>query len=356
VYVITVDGYPVHGTGSREVVVSYPVLSQELDQAGTLTFGIAPTNPGHDRIVEMRSVVEVYSFHDLLWRGRVLSREADFNNVAQVTCEGVIGYLNDSILRPLDSYDSYDDDFTLAQLIAWVIARHNEQVELSKRLVAGTVSVTRPPDDDLGLTADYAKTRDFLESVRDKYGGHFVIRYEAEANRLNYVAEIDSVGHQQIQFGQNLINVARTFSGDKLRTSIIPLGASIGGERITIADVNGSKDYLDNAEAVAQFGRITGVEIYDDIDDEDELLAKAREDLPKLTGVHKTVLVTALDLSLIDRDIEAFKLGDTVRIISPPHGIDEDLQVSSIRLDMGEPDKSEITLGDPAGSITGKRK
>jgi phage minor structural protein len=352
-YVIKLDGLAIHGSGAQTVVVSNPVLDNGIDATGTLSMEVPPSNPQYASIVETKSVVEVYSDHDIIWRGRVIDSDVSFRNMKEVVCEEVIGYLNDSIIRPLDDYITYNDNFTMTQLIDWVLARHNEQVDTGKRLQRGTIGVAKPADDETELSSDYMTSRDFLNAICDVYGGHFVVRYSGANNLLDYIIDFTSTAQQPINFGRNLLDVQKSVDGAEIRTVIIPLGAD--DTTIEAAAKNTShKYYIENASMIAKYGRIVGVENYPDIDDDDVLYTKALADMSKLTTVKPTIIATAIDLNIVDRNIKSFHVGDLVHITSPPHGIDESLQVSSIRLALTEPDKSEITLGAPVPTITGR--
>ena len=62
----------------------------------------------------------------------------------------------------------------------------------------------------------------------------------------------------------------------------------------------------------------------------------------------------AVDLHLVDINTESIFVGDYVRVISPPHGIDTLFQCIKIEFDIMEPDKSVYTFGALFKTLTDK--
>lgn len=352
-YIVECDGKVIHGPGSSEVLISNPILTTSLTGNGSLAFDLPPVNPIASYIKPMRSTIKVLDDYDELWRGRVLNFESDFNLVAPIDCEGLIGYLNDSLVRP-DDADNLDPEWEIPEYLNYMLEIHNDQVEEFKKIYLGDVTVTFPESElyDPGWSiTDRVSTKSMVDALQSKFGGYFRIRMDGERILLDYLKEFIQEATQEIVFAKNLMNLKKTITGDKLKTAIVPLGKN----GLTIEDVNPTGfDYISDDEAVQQYGFIIDTVKYEEIEDEEELYTKALGELPKHTGIQTTLSVTAFDLSLVDKRIEAFKVGDLVRIISPPHGLNELIQVSEIRLNLTEPDKSEITLGDPIETLTGR--
>ena len=61
-------------------------------------------------------------------------------------------------------------------------------------------------------------------------------------------------------------------AAQKLFTILLPVGKVEKGKRTTIADVNGGSIYLEDASAVAAYGRIIQTETFDNVTDPQELL------------------------------------------------------------------------------------
>ena len=315
-YVIKIDGAGVHGNG---VSVLEPMLETRIDTSGTLTFRMVPDSQGYDTITPLKSEAEVLVDTTCLWLGRVLDVVKDFDNIKTITCEGLIAYFNDSQVEPCD------EDLELVDWIEYLIAQHNAQVEPVKHFALGDVTVTPPGDDDTErVEAEYRATRQCIEDLRTKYKGYFRVRRENGINYLDYVDEFTESSTQQISFGQNLLDLTTSMKGEFIKTVLIP----IGEEGLTIEDVNQGKKYLENTSAIALYGRVVGTVYHENISDEQELLETGLEDIEKIPI---GITARAVDLSIIDKDINAFNVGEWTRILSPPHGVDVQLQIPSIR-------------------------
>ena len=109
--------------------------------------------------------------------------------------------------------------------------------------------------------------------------------------------------------------------------------------------------YLVNAAAEGIYGRIDGT-LRADTDDASALKATAASYLAQHSGLSRGIQVTAADLSAQDIMIESFAIGDSVRVVSPPHGIDTIMQVSKLDTSLVG-SKSSMTIGWGKKSLTG---
>lgn len=116
-------------------------------------------------------------------------------------------------------------------------------------------------------------------------------------------------------------------------------------KRLTIESVNDGKDYIEDDAGIALFGRIVRVHEWDDVTLPENLLDKARALLDASIEMAVTLTLNAIDLHLVNADIERIGLGDSVRVISIPHKLDRDFTCSKIVLDMANLDNSEYTFG-----------
>ena len=67
-----------------------------------------------------------------------------------------------------------------------------------------------------------------------------------------------------------------------------------------------------------------------------------------------TLELSAVDLSMLDNTIEDIRLYDQVRVISPYHDLDQYFPVTSVELDLAEPQNDTFTLGEEASrSLSG---
>lgn len=322
-----------------------PKLTPEVNKIGSLSFTIYPDHEAYDSLVKMQTVISVYQDEDVLFKGRVFSDKVDFRKAKKVEVEGILGYFNDSIVRPYD-YSGGVEDY-----LKMLIDQHNEQMPERKQFKLGTVTVTDPNDYITRASTDYPKTWDEIENKLIKLlGGYIVIRYEEDGNYIDYLADFTEIATQKIEYAVNLLDLDNEVKADNLATCIIPLGASVQDEegnstRITIAEVNDGLDYIYDPIAEAVYGRISKVVTWDDVTLPENLLKKAQDQLKTMILLEGTLNIKAVDLHLSDDQIQAFRIGQYIPVYSVPHGINENMLLTKFDLDLSNPANFSFSLG-----------
>lgn len=339
-YTIYADDALLYSPGDEELSVLSPVLETQCNAAGTLTFVLLPEHPMYSALHKMRTRIDVRQDDEIIWRGRVLETETDFYRQKTVTCEGELTYLVDSVLHP---YKLADYDGTAAGLFRLYLTRHNEAVSEAQQFQIGNVDIeTLSSVENTG----YGNTWDEIsDNLIDIHGGFLRIRHEDGARYLDWTKESGTSCGQVIRFGENLLDLSEYVSASEVVTCLIPY-AGQSGSQITISSVNGGKDYIEDAAGIALYGRIWGVTEFD-TKDAAKLLEMAKENLQKRLKETITITISAVDLHLLDVNAESFRVGDKVRVVSPPHGIDAEYTCTAISLDLVNPDQSEYTFGTP---------
>lgn len=339
-YTIYADDALLYSPGDEELSVLSPMLETQCNAAGTLTFVLLPEHPMYSALHKMRTRIDVRQDDEIIWRGRVLETETDFYRQKTVTCEGELTYLVDSVLHP---YKLADYDGTAAGLFRLYLTRHNEAVSEAQQFQIGNVDIeTLSSVENTG----YANTWDEIsDNLIDIHGGFLRIRHEDGARYLDWTKESGTSCGQVIRFGENLLDLSEYVSASEVVTCLIPY-AGQSGSQITISSVNGGKDYIEDAAGIALYGRIWGVTEFD-TKDAAKLLEMAKENLQKRLKETITITISAVDLHLLDVNAESFRVGDKVRVVSPPHGIDAEYTCTAISLDLVNPDQPEYTFGTP---------
>lgn len=124
-----------------------------------------------------------------------------------------------------------------------------------------------------------------------------------------------------------------------------------GDTRVTIKSVNNGLDYIQNDEAVKKYGKIYEVVTWEDVAEPQHLLNKARAYLQNAVKLSGKLTVKAVDLHLADETIEAFHIGDYIRVYSEPHGIDETMLLTDYNIDLTNPSGFQFTLGLESSSF-----
>lgn len=321
-----------------------------LNKGGAATIILPPEHPFYNAFTSYRSVVTIYRDGVLRFRGRALYPTDDFKLKRTVTCEGERCFLRDGIHRPHTYTDTPKNIFTQ------VIGLYNAQVEAFKQFVVGTIEGIST--DAIVLEIDEAEP---FSSIVDKLvelcGGYIVFTTNHVGQRvINWYSKINYSNQQIIEFGENMMDFSRTSANSDLATVILPYGAKdeTTGERLTIESVNEGLDFIKDDEAVDLRGVIAKAVYWDEIVTPDALLNKARQYLNNSKNLIVSLELTAIDLSLLDKNIDSFMVGDIIKVRSKPHGVDDELyQLTEQNLDFLHPQNDRVVLGKNIASLTG---
>lgn len=331
-----------------------PKLTEELNKAGSLEFTMPTNNPLYNKLQKLKTEVVVKSDNKEIWWGRVLHDEKDWYNRKHVYCEGLMSYLLDSVVRP------YDYTGSPANLFGQFIIQHNKYVDASKQFMLSGSNVT-----DANNYVHYSSTvypntlSEIMEKLVNTHGGYLKVwRSVIGQNWAAYNTEYGKTSDQVIEFGKNLLDISEYIDASNVFTVIVPAGArqettdGSEGKRLTIESVNNGKDYLEDAAAIKLFGRIERNQVWEDVTTASQLKSKAAAALKAGVQMAVTLSIKALDLHIVDVDTERIALGDYVRVVSEPHGLDKNFLCSKIVTDMQSPDKTEFTLGVNFSAMT----
>ena len=344
IYKVYCDGSLLYNSRMDSLQIFSPSLELELNKTGSFTFMIQANHPYYGLIHRMKSIITVYRDDMLLFRGRVLEEETGWHNEKVCTCEGDMAFLLDSVLRPF-SYTG-----TAAEFIAYVLALHNAQVDASKQIQPGNVTV----DGLVTYSAEeYFTTHETLQkALFEPMGGYLMTRLENGVAYLDYLADITLLSPQVIEFGKNLLDLKRTHKGADIATVIIPLGAKLKDEegkdtglRLTIEAVNGGADFVQDEAGVSQYGVIVKSVIFDDVTDAEILKQRGQAQLSDSVKLPDTIELTAADLAAAGYDIASFRIGTQVRVVSKPHGIDQRFIVVKLSINPFNPAGNKLVLG-----------
>lgn len=326
---------------------SLALLSAELDlnagQAGTFTFSLAPDNVAYNSFKKLTSYVDVYRDTVLLFSGRVIDIAEDFTLIRTINCEGLLAILADSVFRPITFND------TLQSLVQTMIESHNAQVDADKQLTIGTITI----EDEYVYRAyeEYDTTISRLMDLVDSYGGYMTVTKQNNTLYFDWREEIAGLNSQGINFGQNLLDLTQEESAAELVTILVPLGAQIENEdgtqtRLTIANVNNGLDYIEDSDAIVEYGQVVGIQIWDDVTVDTILKSKAQAWLTAQAVNKVSIHVNAADLAFADSMIDYFMIGQTIPVKSEVHGIDANFVALEQHLNLLDPAQDQMTLGN----------
>lgn len=355
-YKIFADNTLIYDSTLEDYKIAKGSVTLETNKSGSFTFSIYPDHFFYDSFIRLRTVISVYKSGEIIFRGRILNDVTDYRNNKVITCEGELGFLQDSIIRPF-SFNGTPED-----LFKKFINEHNSQVDEFKRFKIGTITVVDPNNYIARNNSNYESTLSNLNSrlIEDSLGGYFYITHGEDGRdpipTIHYLADFNTVSSQTVEFGSNLRDYTKTIKADDIGTAIIPLGYSIGDSadspKLTIAEINDGKDYVYSEEGVALYGWIFKVVPWDDVTVASNLKNKAEAYLENLIKQNITIELNAIDLHLLDRSIESFKVGDYIRVLSVPHNFDSTLLCNKQKLDLLNPENDSLILGYTYSTFT----
>ena len=326
-------------------------VTNGLNVGGTAEIVMPVDHPAYNYFISHKTIVTIYRDGVLRFRGRALYPADTFYGQRTITCEGELCLLRDSISRPYLYTDAP------AAIFAALVDVHNNQTDSFKRFTVGTVTV-EDANDYVRLESENAETvLDTINKLVERCGGYIVFTDGPDGSRaINWYATLDHQSGQTIEFGENLLDFTSTGANTTaLATGLIPYGAKDEETklRLTIESVNGGRDYILAEDAQAVRGTIMTSATWDDVTEPANLLKKAQAYLAQCKVFITSLELTALDLSYMDKNLDSFAVGDMIRVVSAPHGVNEDFQLSQMTEDLLNPAQSRITLGKDIQSLTG---
>ena len=336
------DGQTLFDSTTDQYKATAIKLTEQVNTTNTLEFSLPPFNPNYNIPNKMTSVIELYRNDVLIFEGRVLYTDNDILNNRTFTCEGSLAYLLDSIVRPVTT-----QDMTILQYFTYLINQHNSQVEEQKQFKVGMVTVTNSTDNVYRIDNGYSNTLTVLqEKLVNRLGGYLVVRVENGVRYLDYLEEYGTTSSQTIEFQKNILDISQRISAENIITALIPLGATNEETSLplTIESVNDGKDYIIDPTAVNLFGYIYGTNTWEDVTLPKNLLTKGQEFLQENITASWSIEVSAVDLGMLNVDINFLDLGMSVPVVSAPHGLDQNFTIKKKETNFLKPEDSAITL------------
>ena len=343
-YVIKADGKLLY---SPELIddgykLISPRMHLEINAAGSLDFTMPPCNVLYDEVMKMKSIITVEQDGEVVFRGRIFEESVDTFKQRRIYCEGDLSFLLDSLQGPATFTGTQFD------LFSQLIASHNAQMDDEKQFALGDVSGLDAEETFSFTSSAYSDTMTMVQTyIIDLFGGYIQTRTEGGVHYIDYVDGFNDECSQTIEFGVNLLNFESQINAQELCTVLVPLGAT--GEdsaALTIASVNDGKVYIENTEAVERFGRVYRTYTWENVTDPEELKELGIEYMNG-AGIPETLTITAVDMHLLDVDVEKIRNGRMVHLKSKPHGLDKKKVCASIDADLENGDQTVFTFGLP---------
>lgn len=347
----------IHSPTTSKLKLMGAKVVKDVTAIDAMSFSIDPTHPSYNNISYLKTLIEVWSerLNKLVFKGRLLEpsdkMESDGSFYKSYDCESELAYLHDSV-QDWGEFRNLSPKAFFGKLIDV----HNSQVESYKQFKVGEVTVTNSTDNVYRFTDDEADTYDTIQDkLISRLGGELQLRYENDGTYIDYLEQIGGQGQQEIVLSRNLLSVSRKIDPSDLITVLKPLGANqeqegansgVSSPRLTIKSVNNDSPFLEDTAKIAQFGRIVGVQTYNDINKATILKTRGLQLLASQKTALEQYQIDAVDLSLVDLRYDDFKTGWTYRILNPIMGIDDHLRIVGQSIDLCQPENSTLSIGD----------
>ena len=344
-------------------IINDPSAASENAITGTITkavngidsfvFRIYSNNAGWDSLECLKTHIDAedtITGDKHVFHGRILTisptQESSGLIYKDVQCEGELSYLQDSTQFYHNPYRA-----PMSYVLGRILGDHNEQVDEDKKIYLGQVITT---NNAVTYEWGYGKTWETLQDLlaQDGIGGEIRLRYNDDDGKryLDYTEDTFSGGSDTvIEAGVNLISLTQTIDPTAMITDLYAYGARTGDtqERVSLSNVIYSEDRRTLAGGI-----VAGTVIFDDITDTTALEIAAQAYFDAMKPIRKQYKITAADLSLIDADFDAFKLGYQYKSKNPMIGVDDIVRLIGIQIKIEDRTKNTLTFGDKFETLT----
>lgn len=317
---------------------NYRILSGKITEkennCGGFAFKLERENNRSGFIIPKRSIITLLQDARPIWRGRMVDVDTDNMGRSTFTCDGLLSYLQDTVISPFTFSGSPHD------LVTRLLGEHSNQTDSFKAITAGTVSLLNVSNIDYELKKCTPTWSVFQELVRE-YGGRLFLSRGDSALELNWSDSVVYRNSQAIQYGYNLISIIKKRAGSDIYTGIYPKGK----DDLGIESVNSGSPIYYDADAAAIFGHIAYPKDFSSVEDPSELKQLAISDLQAHLNSTLQLTISAVDRSIDDKTVESVHIGDHLNVISNFHGVSDWFPVKETARDIINSEKSTITLG-----------
>ncbi|TFJ76311.1 phage tail spike protein [Carnobacterium maltaromaticum] len=353
------DELEIHSSFSNDLKLVGGVIKKGLNTFDNFNLSFLPNNPAYGKMHPLTTLIRVVDtqLNVNVFKGRILiptdSMESTGEFNCSYTCASDLSYLQDTIQKYAKIQNT-----TPEQFFRYLIEIHNSQAEEHKRFIVGIVNVTNSTENVYRYVDDMATT---WETIQDKLisslGGEIRVREVNGVNYIDYVAEIGEHVDTTIELSKNLVSISKSVDTTNICTRLYPRGGRLEGTeetstdasqpRLTIASVNGGKEYIDAPQSlIDEFGIVEKTNEWSDVTQPQILLSKGKEFLNNQKSALTQHHISALDLSLIGLEIQRLKIGNYHFVKNPIMGIDEELRIVGIGIDIINVADSDLIFGD----------
>lgn len=359
--------YPVLVENDPDYVLISAVYHREKRTIGTLIFKLLDNHPSFSVFEKFKGVVHLDFNGVRLFDARIYNVKKDINNIKTVECEGLLGFLNDSVIAPytfnrnsrifVNAQPSDNYSIRVRDYITDLLNEHNSQVAEEQR-----VFLTNNTDSSILNTeistegSGYSTAWDELTTnVLNNYGGDVDLDLSQSDTKLKFFDAPSSNVAQEIRYGINLKSIELSYNDD-FATAVYPVSEYVDDNKIThkinIGSVNGGNYFIINQTAAASYGRINKVVNIKGATNPTDLYNLALAQLNEMSRMRVKTTLSAIDMSELDASYMPIKTGQLIRAVSEPNDISFTAEVTAFDADIIDPGKSMYTINGKASAFT----
>ncbi len=343
---------------------------RETNGAGKLTFAVRFHHPSIRYFQRYEGIVSLYNDWLLLFRARIVDIQIDHFNGCYVECEGVMAFLNDTIVPPyvfnenssIHPIPGTGTNCRYPLFVEEIIGMHNAMSSQSHQFTF--IDETGGAYSDLKFSTssqsyDTAWTN-ILTKGLNNIGGYLEVRYTDTENQLVLRSEITRRSTQSIRQSVNLKSLRIGSDGEPFATALYPISkytdSSGKQQTIGIASVNDNIDYVQVDSAVERYGRIVRFVQYEGISEPSALKQIAQKDLVNKYLSRPTIYeAEAVDMSHINL-AAPLEVDMLVSIISTVPKVNTVEPLNVMEVDLVNPQNLQLRFNDGVRSLAGYRR
>ena len=338
--------------GGSKTMLTSAEIKTDINSIPSFTFSVLPNNPGYNEIMPMVTRVRVVRIDtgEVLFDGRVLVPTNEMAETGALTrsytCEGALAFLHDSV----PGYQTFTG--TPATIIKQLVDMFNSRVDPFKQIQLGVM-----PESNQSQTLKTTPEKDLYDTLHDfvviTLGYDIRVRSDQNGRFLDVNSQLGEAGKTVIRLGVNLKSMKVETDPTGIITRVVPLGAvkdnasseGLVQPRVNLTDV-GKSLYVDIPDLINKYGVLEGIQVFDNAKTPEQLQDAVNSWISQQRPVTRKFAVTALDLSLIGRAPEDFKVYNFNRVINPPAQTDETMRIVGQTLDLIQPQNAELVIGN----------
>ena len=324
--------------------VNGPKCTLELNNPGSLSFTLMPDHPLFNTLEPLSSFIQVLDDGEEIFYGKIKSRsEPKITSQVSFTCEGAIGFLQDSEVPPdakNSSGGTQSRKMKAKDFFTWCIQKHNEDVDdFRRKLTIGNITASKKDEEaDYSITS-YTQTKSAIESnILNVYGGFLRIR-SANHGKVHYIDWVQDYGDlnpQTVTIGENVVDQTNEIDATSMFTVLRPVGNN--GVKLSEETID-----LYPAADMAKYGRIVKTIEFKAANNETELRTAAnkyKESFSKTQFASSSIQL--VDMHYIDGTSPKVRLGDRFTHLAGFNGVE--MIASTLELDFENVQNSRMDV------------